>query len=582
MITFRRCLLLGVMLLCAVPAVAAAMPVNQTPPVVSGKPEVGLNDLVCSSGTWTSTTSHMPNNDLHVARQDWYYADAGGDPTGKALGPNTANYVPVAADVGQRLVCVVTMRDDSDSTTATANSGPTAPVAPAASIRLTEYSGVVSGTIGELINGVKVTVSLIRTSNAGSSPTVATASTTTTTIDGRAGSWTLTLPNHAFGLPGDALHMIYAPGSSGAPVPVNAAYGTGFVGSESEISSDGTTISSRDVGGVCSSLRFLVNGVTHNTTLAAGSVCRATVSPAVTDNARVQAASTAKVTTNTGHVSYVTRVDNVGLLGVTTEGSLGPPTCSADLVFSAVTCNQLNGGTFAVARDGGTPITLHKTSVSNTGTFTGTAVVPGLKGGDTVVLNETSPKATTRGITTLHVGILRVDLSGKTVVSGSCQPYAPLTQGSNKQGAGGLCSLGGKMSATDNGTGELDEFSGGTTLVNVPTLSNLIPASSGSMPSGSFLSFANINGPGTTAQILAATSQTELKIVSHASGSPTFDGIMTKGSDSSGATEKTTVPAQKSGTYSANWVFTDVNHDTNGYQNTFAVEPGDGDRAVKR
>ena len=133
--------------------------------------------------------------------------------------------------------------------------------------------------------------------------------------------------------------------------------------------------------------------------------------------------------------------------------------------------------------------------------FTGTAFLPGLSSGDVVTLDETAPIPTTRHLTTLHVAALRIDVSPSGQISGSCQPNKPFS-------GVGVCPASGRFDgSTDFGDGVLDDLSGGTTIVNVPSLSDEIPSDDAAMTEGSFTAYAIIHGTGTTQVMSQASSR---------------------------------------------------------------------------
>ena len=134
------------------------------------------------------------------------------------------SYTPVAADLGHQLICRETVTDSGNATTASADSSPSAPTGPTAAVTLTRYQPTVSGSIGEAVGGVTVTLGLVRPSGDGSSSATVAQASATTAADG---SWsaTLTAPAgaapDAFGAPGDELTTAYAApaASPGTPAP---------------------------------------------------------------------------------------------------------------------------------------------------------------------------------------------------------------------------------------------------------------------------------------------------------------------------------------------------------------------------
>jgi hypothetical protein len=163
----------------AAPATALATPIlNPSSPTTISEsfgsaPVVVGNQLECNAGSWSSTGA----GPVYTEGSTWYRDSTSG--TELSTEPY---YTPVAEDAGHKLVCEVTEYDESDYSTATATSAPTAAVLPEPSVAITQYSPAVSGNIGESDNGVAVTVTLER-----SGAQVATATTSTNA----AGGWSV-------------------------------------------------------------------------------------------------------------------------------------------------------------------------------------------------------------------------------------------------------------------------------------------------------------------------------------------------------------------------------------------------------
>jgi hypothetical protein len=284
-------------------------------------------------------------------------------------------------------------------------------------------------------------------------------------------------------------------------------------------------------------------------------------------------------------VANLTTVSDVGLLGVarTTFGfstGTGPPTCSGDLVSGQVICSNLSGAAFSVSRNGGAPVALAtQPEAAGSSVFIGAAFVPGLTAGDTVTLDETSPAATARHLTTLHLYTLRLDI-GPGGISGACQPnkqflLGPATPPTFPASAP-LCPTTGAFTAAMPTSNRLfDDLSGGSTVVNVPDLADLIPAPDDSIAGGSFTAYADLESVGSTAQALAATRSVNLQIVPRGSAATSFAHDMTPGSDAVGPFESVAVTGLTTGRYDAHWLLTDVNGDTNAFGTSFAVQPAD-------
>ncbi|MCA1689636.1 MAG: hypothetical protein LC720_04100, partial [Actinobacteria bacterium] len=299
-------------------------------------------------------------------------------------------YTPAAADLGHSLICQETVMDFSTPGGAqlTADSAPSGPTVPTPGVAITQYSPAVSGDIGESVAGVTVTVGLQRATGVGTATREVASGTATTNADG---VWIAILkpvepasgPSHGFGvpggfgLPGDQMTTHYAPPAA-APattVPLDHTFGgyfVNFAGGPSTISADGSTVFA--LAGPCTSVAVVVDGVPHATSASPSGApgpsfgCSFAPVPHVTDADHVQVAVLRQVPDAfalgpASSVANLTTVSDVGLLGVArssfnfTSGA-GSPTCSGDLVSGQVTCSNLSGATFSVARNGAAPVAL--------------------------------------------------------------------------------------------------------------------------------------------------------------------------------------------------------------------------------
>ena len=555
---------------------AVAIPINTSPPTIAGTPEAGI-PLQCSPGSWTTSSGGS------VLDTDFtWYRDTTATPIFDSGDGSNNTYTPESADIGHKLICQESVEDTGDFSTSSAESLSSEFVVPLPDVTITLYSPVISGNIGEGLAGVTVTVGLDRPTGAGATTREIATATTTTLADG---SWTATLtptnptsgPTSAFGAVGDELTTHYASPSAGEAVPLDLTYqdngtfgpnGAFFQGASTIIAAGGSAISDNGIMGPdCSGLSFVIDGTTDSTNAASGEPCTFESSPNLTDANHVQSAYTGEFL-GTSSVARLTTISDVGLVGV---GATGPPTCSGDLVSGKVECTNLSGGAYAVSRNNGTPIQLAtEPVVSGSAVYQGSALLTGLAAGDTVTLDETSPVATTRHLTALHMYALRVDVDVNGSDSGSCQPNKVFVDGP-------LCPSGGSFPTNLGGNTSLfDDLSGGSTVVNVPILFNLIPAPNGSVSSSGFTAYADLGGVGSAAQILATTASVNLKIVPHGSSIPVFDHDMAPASDSFGPFESLNVSGLGEGRFFADWLLTDTHGDTATYSNIFAVQPGGG------
>ena len=557
---------------------AMATPIESSPPTissyVSGPVEVGTS-FQCNPGSWSSSNAA---GSLYPSGYAWYQDSVSGTPVS-----TNGSYTTVSTDVGHTLICQVTVHDYSDNTTSTGTSAPTAAVLPQPSVTIAQYSPAVSGNIGENVAGVSVTVTLQRLVT---SPTTMRDVASATVTTDSSGNWTATLApeNPPNGPPNaftpqqysngpDQLDVRYAPPSGQATtLPDDTTYTNTynlFLGNQNTISADGSIITSNvsvyGPGGRCTGLSYIVDGTTHSATQQPNGKCAYSPTSSLTDQDHVQASSTTSYSdTTNGSSSLLTGISDVGLRGVT-----GAPTCSADLVSGQVICGPLNSGTFAVSRNGGSPIPL--ASSQSGSSYQGSAFLPGLSTGDVITLDESAPQATTRHLTTLHVYILRADIA-VAGTSGTCQPNKPLTAYPLAAcPTSGLFSVPGISYFSGS---ELDDLSGGTTLVNIPRLQDQIPSYADSEPAGTFTAYADLTGTGTTAQVLAQTSSVNLQIVPRGGSTPVFNQNLTLTSDSVGPYVTAGVAGLSTGLYSANWLVTDTHGDTQAYTIPFAVQPG--------
>jgi hypothetical protein len=580
MLRLRRILLAGCVIALAAPAPALATPIENSPPTITnylgsaGTPTVG-NQIGCNPGTWSSS-----NGPGAVSPQTatLYQDSTSGTPVA-SVNSGYLSYTPTVTDIGHPLVCQVTELDMSDGKTETAVSAATPPVLPDPSVTVTEYSPAVSGKIGEPVPGVSVTITLERsTGGIGPMSAVTTAHATT---DG-SGRWSVDLSPHGVvgggftGPASDELAVQYA-GPPGQTVPDDTTYAPLFLGFETSISTDGSTITGPSVYPGCNDVSFVIDGIQHAASTGTDGRCSFTPGSALTDEDHVQALSiNPSYPSTNGSWSSLTTVSDVGLLGTTG----GPPTCTADLVSDQVICANLNAGTFAVARSRDTPIPLTTAptpvTMTSTPTFQGSAFVPGLASGDVITLDEDGAGATDRHLTTLRVLTLREDVTANGAASGVCAPHQQFG-GQSAPGyyyPTGTCSSSGSFTAASPVQAEMDDQSGGDTVLNLLSLQNRIPAADDSVPVGSFTAYADLSGTGSTTQVLAQTSSIALRIDPRAGETPVFDRDVLPTADSVGPYVGANVGVLTPGRYYANWLLTDSHGDTVAYSDPFAAQPG--------
>jgi hypothetical protein len=548
----------GLVLVCASGTALADTTITGTPAVVNengGAIQVGAQ-LTCDT---SQLTLGDPGSDGSPSFTDYaWYRDSVSAPHLVADNGTDPTYVPVIADRGHTLLCQVTASDGTPAD-ATATSPASTTVLPEASVTITQYSGTVKGNIGMASAGVTVNLTLVR-----AGVTVATAAPTTN----GSGDWTTTL-SRPYGAPDDVLEVSYT--GSVVPPPANYSNYNGFLGNQTTISSDGSTVSVPSNGPDCSSESVIVDGTPHGTVSNGNDECQLT-GQLLTDNNHVQEADTSTWSAGDGSISLLTDVADVGLKGVgySEASGFGPPTCTADLVSKEVTCYDLGPGTFSI---GGTPLA---TSLdSSHGGFTsyeGSVVVSTLASGQALALTE---QGIGRTLSTLHVGtyVAHVDATGE--VTGTCQANQEVFD--FYYGDLGTCSSGGAIPVSTLFGGQLSEFddaSGGSTLLNLVSLTDLVPTYDGSVPSAGFISYADLVG--SLGDPLAELSSVNLTLTPHGGGAAVFNHNMTLTSDASSEYADVTVTTIPSGRYFADWTATDTHGDTTVFEQLFAAQPGGG------
>ena len=256
----------------------------------------------------------------------------------------------------------------------------------------------------------------------------------------------------------------------------------------------------------------------------------------------------------------------------------GFPTCSADLEGRSVTCTGLVTGARYTARDG-------LLNSSGTADATGTVTLSlRVRGGDLVRLSNSA-----RVLTTLHVARLRATINGEQSVlsGGTCQPFEyygpPLSTpptnssaGEVSAVAGGAALTGGICPANGHPAGfpsdqivQTDEFSGGSTMTEVPDVLNTSPMD-GEIVYGAFTALAQsgLPGPNNTTIPTDSTSKIAVVIRRAAGGAPVF------AASNVDTLNGVNVPALKKGPYKATWTLTDINGDVRIVSTRFIEQGG--------
>ncbi len=471
--------------------------------------------------------------------------------------------------------------DCVQATTTTTNS------LPLPQIDLSQFSRTVRGNIEHHTAGVVVKVKLQRASASGTPVTVASGSTTTAGD----GSWSVSLGAHAVGDDRDVITVDYS--GTGAPTPEQEQILTGSGGNPFN-AAGWTGWTAMDNGSFLTNTQSLqgfaaptitlepcfqtgvesytVAGVTgvetptdfcNTTTSAATAPLKAAVTPsqAVNWSSLDDRAFTplgdpnpnltgalVRLTVPTGEPDSVSSFSNPFV--VIPQG--GFATCTGDLQTKTVTCTGLVPGRTYTLKDG---------TKSASGKADGTGAVSvslAIKGGDRVALSNGS-----RTLTTLHVARLRVAIKGKAAVlaSGHCQPgeyfgpqvTTPPTSASAGSIFGGgaltgeICPLNGNAAGLPSSTiAQTDEFSGGQTMTEVPSIVRISP-SRGENVSGTFTARAGAGSPGSNSTIALRITRSG-KTVFSARNVNAKNGVKVSG--------------LRSGTYTATWTLTDANGDT--------------------
>jgi hypothetical protein len=466
-----------------------------------------------------------------------------------------------------------------------ASSGP--PPAPIATVRMRQFSSVVSGNIGSARRGVGVTVVLAR---AGIPVALGNART------GSDGGWAASLL--AIAAPGvlavgddrDEILVAYGPGGPDPDLIETGDGGDPFTDSGWTGWFDldtGYEIASRGVAlGPCSQTGVLALRIGPALTAPPVEQCETETDAAVVltprigpgtsvtmsseDNRAVSADNPAgalvKLTVSLGEPDSAGAIGNPNVLF---EPS-GFPSCTADLQAQTVGCDGLVPGTrYALTRRRGDVV--RRASADVDGAI---KVAIRIRGGDRLTLTN----AARRSLTTLHVAHLRVDIVGHqtAIASGQCQPgdyygprltRLPASASVDQPGAGGtgvICPLDGDATGLSSASiQQTDDMSGGQTRTEVPDVNVFSPSSGGTLY-GPFIAFGRPSLPGPNGSLLPARATVALTVTPAGARRPVLrlaNVALTGG---------VTVPALAPGVYDASWVLSDSNGDTRTIRSTFA------------
>jgi hypothetical protein len=464
------------------------------------------------------------------------------------------------------------------------------PTRPLATVRMKQFSSVISGNIGTRRRGVSVAIALAR---AGSLVAIGVA------ITGADGGWRASLSSifypgfHAVGDDRDEILIRYGrygpkpdlieTGDGGNPF--TAAGWTGWFDLD-----NGYAIGARAILlGPCSQTGVLglrINGaptpppveqcetesdvsVVHTRHIGAGT----SLTMSSEDNRAVwlgnPSGALVTLTVPLGEPGSVSTVNNAGIPFTQT----GFPRCTADLQRRSVSCNGLVPGTrYALTRRRDHAVR-HASA-----DFGGSLSVQDLRirGGDVITLTNRAR----RTLTTLHVAHLRVDVIGQqsVIASGSCEPGdyygATLTSipTSASIGVPGAGRTGTICPVTGDPTGlsishiqQTDDRSGGQTRTEVPSIEAMAPIANETLY-GPFVAFAQIGLPGPNGSIVGTSGTVALTISRPGSRRAVFRARNVA------VAQGVAVDGLARGLYLAKWVLSDSNGDTRTVQTRFVQE----------
>jgi hypothetical protein len=460
-------------------------------------------------------------------------------------------------------------------------SSATPPAPSPATVDETQFSGAVSGNIGNGKAGVSVRVGLVRVDTVVS---VAIARTRA------GGGWSVRL-SHAVGDDRDALIVDYG---SGGPRPDLIATGdggnpftqsgwTGWFDLDSgyAVGTGGVLI------GPCSQTGVLSLRIGNLTTEPPAALCQTESDVAemdttkeITDGTPITLSSEdnravsslnpdgalVKLTVHLGEPNSISALNNDEVLFDPT----GFPSCTANLEAQTVTCDGLVPGERYTVERG-------RSRRHVRGDMNGEVhLALALRGGDQVRLVNSAG----RTLTTLHVAHLRAHVVGDdtALASGTCQAGdyygAPVSSpplgsqvGVGVAGSGPVCPLSGRargLSLSD--IEQTDDFSGGLTRTVVPQLESFSP-SSGATLYGPFIATAQPVLPGPGGSSYGVRARVSLSV----SRAGSKHRVLFVRDAARGAGVR--VAALSPGAYRATWVLTDANGDTRTVYSRF-VEAG--------
>ena len=495
-------------------------------------------------------------------------------------------------------------------------------------VNITRYSKAISGNIGATsTTGVTAVAYLVRgncnqpSDNCGSMGTPVGGDnivdqTPSAPVSSSDGSWSTSFLNHAPGDGNDTVVVTY-PTGTGAPAP--ATYGSfSFSGLGFNMADGIVNVQGNPGGGSTITVNCPASPNPCGISAVSGNLNQpgnVHTPLSFTFNSGTPGNYTASVPSNPGYnvsdtltLTVTVQTNTNGSLSnlvYTFQGSVpgggAAPTCSADLVTSTVTCSNLVQ-TFSPSS--GTPSPTYDITdvtkgvmISNLpanfqggqgATASTTFPPPGISPGDTITLVDHVTGTTPLVLTTLHVASMRVDLLQFTGEFGSGSNVTGTTSTCTQalwfyvnpmMGGGGfplVCPGPGTTTMTipqdmEGGiptpVAQTDEFSGGTTSVNVPSIHRTVPSDGDSIAGGVFTAYADVGMGGADPVAL------QYAPLSNTSACP--DNSCTSVGNANlpaGVGVGSPTPLAQ-GRYQASWMLTDAHADTSTLLTQFVIQP---------
>ncbi len=456
-----------------------------------------------------------------------------------------------------------------------------------ATVRLTQFSSRISGNVGIANRGVPVLIGLLRANK------LVTETIASTTSDGHWGP--VSLGQYAVGDDRDVIEIVYGPGGPRADLIATGAGGnpftqSGFTGwfdldHGYRVRSGSATLAP------CSQAGVLALSVGRRLAPSPVEQCQTEADLASVTTGRLREGTPLTMTSEDNRagfdqnasgalVSLTIPLGEPGALSAVGNDQIlfspsGFPTCTANLEAQVVTCDGLvPGARYMLSRRRGHALR------RGTADRRGGIRIAGLSitGGDVLALRNRAGRV----LTALHVAHLRVSINGAQteIASGRCQagdyygppvstpPLSPAVGVPGVAGTGRICPLnGGARGLPAKQIVQTDDFSGGETRTEVPSLESFSP-SWGAAVYGPFIALARAGLPGRHGSVFPALGATVAVTVTRAgSGQSAFS------SANVATAAGVPVASLPRGVYNATWVVRDMNGDTRTVRSEFVEEP---------